>query len=184
MKEVFIVRENFELSKEEVCKICKKQSLSSYIFAFIWALVAIVIIVFAIINAVNNEDARVPSIIMAMLILFAGCTLVKAMIERASINNKIKDVYSKDINTLEKIITPIKHDFNKFVPNGITSDNNLYYSFITLTVIENEKRVNYYYVSLKPLKVTVDDLLDNKEIKVILFEGTNIIKTIGDIEKE
>ena len=46
------MRDNLELNKDEVIKICKKQLVSNYVFSILFSILAIAIIAFFVINAI------------------------------------------------------------------------------------------------------------------------------------
>jgi hypothetical protein len=178
------MRDNLELNKDEVIKICKKQLVSNYVFSILFSILAIAIIAFFVINAINNEKSRTWSIIFSVLILLAVLDLICKTVKKNKTASVTMRSYKENIELETVKLTPSSRKYIKFVPKGVTSDQNLYYAFIDLEVKEDEKNVLYTYISRRPLKINVDDLLDNKEITCQVFKGTHVIDSILEIEKE
>lgn len=92
---------------------------------------------------------------------------------------------NSELETESKQIKSTTHKFIKFEPKGVDVDQNLYYSFIIFNVVDdNKNKKEYYYISKKPLKIIVNDLILNEELTINVFKDTNVIDSIPELEKE
>ena len=178
------MRENIELSREEIIKISKRQLVMSYILGILFSLLGIAVVAILIVDAVNNKNRRVASIIISIILALMVVDYICKLIKKIKSNKNFLNVYNSNLETKTITLKPISHKYQKFNPVGVSMDDNLYYAFISLIVEENNNKVEYTYASRRPLKVNVDDLLTDKEIECTIFEDTHVIDTISIIEKE
>ncbi len=178
------MRTDLNLTKEEINSICKKQTIFTYIVGAVWTVVALFVLIFSILSAVADTKNMTICIVVAVIMLLLGISNITSMLKKAKIFKNIYVCNNNNLETEEKKIKSTTHKFIKFEPKGVDIDQNLYYSFIIFNVVEDNKKVEYYYISKKPLKIVVNDLIINEELTINLFKGTNVIDSIPEIEKE
>ncbi len=179
------MRTELNLSKDEINSICKKQTIFTYIVGALWTIVAIFVLVFAILSAVSDSNNVAICVIVAIIMALLIISNITATLKKAKIFKQIYVTNNEQLTTEAKQIKSTTHKFIKFEPKGVDVDQNLYYSFIIFNVIdENKNKKEYYYISKRPLKIIVNDLILNEELTINVFKDTNVIDSIPEIEKE
>lgn len=178
------MRTDLNLTKEEINSICKKQTIFTYIVGAVWTIVAVFVLVFAILSAVADSKNIAIGVIVAVIMAFLVLSNLKSTLEKVKIFSNISKLNNNNNGTEVKSFKSLTHKFIKFEPKGVDVDQNLYYSFIVFTILEDNKKKQYYYISKKPLKLVVNDLILNEELSVNVFKDSNVIDSIPLLEKD
>ncbi len=179
------MRTELNLSKEEINSICKKQTIFTYIVGALWTIVEVFVLVFAILSAVSDSKNIAICVIVSVIMVLLTISNITSTLKKAKIFKQIYLSNNSEIALETYSIKSTTHKFIKFEPKGVDVDQNLYYSFIIFNVVnDNKEKKEYYYISKKPLKITVNDLILNEELTINVFKDTNVIDSIPEIEKE